>query len=139
MSLLCSCSSSCYSCTYRRLSCNGLLKGELCRRHDAVVDAVERVAWQVGAQVRKEVEGLDPDSKQRPDLQIVFPGRMLLADVCVSHPLTARAIMQNRSTASSWQSTKNRKYAGVASHLGAELMNVCVADWRRMRSGWYEP
>ena len=108
------------------LSCNGLLKGELSRRHDAVVDAVERVAWQVGAQVRKEVEGLDPDSKQRPDLQIVFPGRMLLADVCVSHPLTARAIMQNRSTASSWQSTKNRKYAGVASHLGAELMNVCV-------------
>ena len=30
------------------------------------------------------------------------------------------------STSTFWQSTKNRKYAGVAYHLGAELMNVCV-------------
>ena len=55
-----------------------LINGELSRRHDAVADAVGRVAWQVGAQVRREVAGLDLGSKQRPDLEIVFPGRVLL-------------------------------------------------------------
>ena len=48
------------------LSCYGLINGELSRRHHAVVDAIGRVAWLVGAQVRKEVGGLDPNSVQRP-------------------------------------------------------------------------
>ena len=52
-----------------------------------VADAIARVALQVGGQVRREVEGLDPNSKQRPDLQIAFPGRLLLTDVVVSHTL----------------------------------------------------
>ena len=56
------------------LTCPRLSKGELSRRHDSVVDATARVAWQVGAQVQREVEGLDPNSRLRPDLQIVFPG-----------------------------------------------------------------
>jgi len=47
--------------------------GEVRRRHDAVVNAIGQVAWQVGAQVVREVEGLDPNSRQRPDLQIAFP------------------------------------------------------------------
>ena len=108
----------------------------MARRHDAVVDAVSRVAW-LGAQVRKEVEGLDPTgSRQRPDLQIVFPGRMLLTDVAVSHSLTSGAISRGDSSAAIWQSNKTKKYAGEASHLGAELLNVCVetcGDWRRTR------
>ena len=52
------------------LTCPRLSKGELSRRHDSVVDATARVAWQVGAQVQREVEGLDPNSRLRPDLQI---------------------------------------------------------------------
>ena len=48
------------------LVCTHMKNGELRRRHDAVVDTIARVAGQVGAQVLKEVEGLDPGSKQRP-------------------------------------------------------------------------
>ena len=36
-----------------------------------MADAIGRVAWLVGAQVKREVEGLDWHSNQRPDLQIV--------------------------------------------------------------------
>ena len=72
------------------LTCPRLINGELSRRHNAVVDATARFAWLVGAQVQREVKGLDPNSKRRPDLQIVFPGRMMLADVVVSHSLTQR-------------------------------------------------
>ena len=56
------------------LTCRTLISGKLSRRHDAVVDAIGRVACRVGAQVKKEVDGLDPHSNQRPDLEIVFPG-----------------------------------------------------------------
>ena len=56
----------------------------------SLVDAVSRVARQVGAQVRTEVKELDPHSEKRPDLQIVFPGRMILSDVAVSHMLTPK-------------------------------------------------
>ena len=54
------------------------------------------------------------------DSQIVFPGRMLLTDVVVSHSLTA----QRGSAATRKQGVKNRKYAAVAACLGAELLNV---------------
>jgi hypothetical protein len=41
-----------------KLTCTNLIKGELSRRHDAVVNAIGRVAWMVGGQVKREVEGL---------------------------------------------------------------------------------
>ena len=58
------------------LVCSDPTNGELRRRHDTVADAIGRVAWQVGAQVQREVEGLNPTNNQRPDVQIVFPGRI---------------------------------------------------------------
>lgn len=108
------------------LTCSRLTGGELRHRHDAIADAIGRVAWQVGAQVKREVEGLEADSKQRPDLQIVFPGRMLLTDVVVSHSLTAATVVLGKSAATLWQGRKNRKYATLASRLGAELLNMSV-------------
>jgi hypothetical protein len=108
------------------LVCTNLVRGELSRRHDAVVDAISRVAWMVGAQIRKEVAGLDPNTRKRPDIQIVFPGRMLLTDVVVSHSLTAVQIRESRSSAAKWQTIKNKKYAGVASRIGAELLNMSI-------------
>ena len=69
-----------------------------------------------GAQVRNDVEWLD---EARP--ADCAPGRMLLADVSVSHTLTASAVSQQRSTAANWQSRKSMKYKCVAAHLGAEL------------------
>jgi hypothetical protein len=111
---------------WHSLTCTSLIKGELSRRHDAVVDAIGRVAWMVGAQVKREVEGLDADSRKRPDLEIVFPGRRLLTDVVVSHSLTASSIMRGQSLTAQWQGVKNKKYAGVASRIGAELLNVSL-------------
>ena len=108
------------------LACLSLTNGELTRRHDAVVDAIARMAWMVGAQVRREVRGLNPDNKQRPDIQIAFPGRMLLTDVAVTYSLTPYYISATGSSAAVAQRRKRNKYASVASHLGAELLNVCV-------------
>jgi hypothetical protein len=107
------------------LTCSRLV-GEQSRRHHAVVDAIARVAWLVGGQVQREVTGLDPHSKQRPDLHIVFPGRAVLTDVVVSHSLTARRIAQRGSTAAVKQRQKVGKYARMASRLCAELLNVSV-------------
>ena len=116
------------------LSCSDMMRGELTRRHDAVVDAVCRIARQVGAQVKTEVRGLDPHSNQRPDIMLVFPGRVVLADVSVSHSLTPAQIT-NGSAAASQQSKKNAKYAAVASRLGAELLNLAVDSCGGMALG----
>ena len=89
------------------LVCTSLVRGELSRRHDAVVDAVSRVAWIVGAQVKKEVESLDPDSLKRPDLQILKSG-------------TTAPRQENG------RGIKNKKYAGIASRIGAELLNMSI-------------
>lgn len=111
---------------WHSLTCPNLVPGELSRRHDAVVDAIGRIAWQVGAQVRREVEGLNPLNNQRPDLHIVFPGRVLLTDVAVSHALTANHVTRGKTVTVLMQTRKDRKYAGIAARLGAELLNVSV-------------
>ena len=108
------------------LVCSDMANGELRRGHDTVADAISRAARQVGAQVQREVEGLNPSNKQRPDVQIVFPGRMLLTDVAVSHTLTASHIARYESTVLKMQGIKDKKYAGVAARLGAELMNFSM-------------
>ena len=59
-------------------------------------------------------------------MELAFPGRLLLSDVVVSHSLTASAVDHGKSTALIWQTLKNRKYAGVASRLGAEMLNMSV-------------
>ena len=70
-----------------------------------------------------EVEGLNPCSKQRPGLEIVFPGRVLLTDVPVSHPLTANGIAYRRSSAVTWQRRKSKNYAEVAR---ASALRCCL-------------
>lgn len=101
-------------------------KGELTRRHDAVVEAISHVARQVGAQVSTEVKGLNPLSNQRPDIQIVFLGRLILTDVTISHSLTPAQVKIGRTATVSRQGTKNARYAGIASRLGAEPLNVSI-------------
>jgi hypothetical protein len=111
---------------WHMLTCTSLFPGELSRRHNAVVDTIARVAWMVEAQVQREVAGLDPSSAARPDLHIVFPGRVLLTDVTVSYSLTASNVLSGRSTATDRQRRKNSKYGAVASRIGAELLNVSI-------------
>ena len=69
---------------------------------------------------------------QRPDLQIAFSGRLLLTDVVISHLLTAARIERGKSRVVEPQGKKNRKYAAVASRIGAELLNVSVDSCGRM-------
>ena len=108
------------------MTCAPLTRGELTSRHDAVVNATARVARLVGAQVQSEVEGLDPHSTKRPDLLIVFPGRMLLVDVVVTHSLTSSRIARGQNGAATKQAEKQKKYAGVASWLGSELLSLSL-------------
>jgi len=108
------------------LSCSSLKMTEVSHRHNAVADAVGRVAGWVGAQVRREVKELDPYSNQRPDLLLAFPGRMILTDVVVCTALTPGGVARDQPMASKLQGRKQKKYAGVAAHLGAELLNVSV-------------
>ena len=124
------------------LTCNRL-KHEQHRRHNAVVETIARVAWLVGGQVQREVTGLDPRSKQRPDMQIVFPGRIILSDVIVSHSLTSNRVarrvpIKRRTVAASSEAVKARKYAKVASRLGAELLNVSVDTSGGLAGGAFE-
>src|ERR1700752_1139226 len=79
-----------------------------------------------GAQTQREVKGLDRNNNNRPDLQVLFPGRMLLTDVVISHPLTNSRIRQSRSSATSQQWNKDNKYSNVASRLGIELLPFSV-------------
>lgn len=51
---------------------------------------------------------------------------MLLTDVVVSRTMTSSNVASGHSTAVMWQARKNRKYAGLASRLGAELLNLSV-------------
>jgi hypothetical protein len=108
---------------------------EQIRRHDAVVDAIARVARQVGAQVHTEPKRLDRSSKQRPDIQIVFPGRVLLSDVAVTHSLTPSAVDNRKHGATVQQHVKDGKYARVASQMGAELLNVAIETSGSLASG----
>ena len=84
--------------------------------------------------MQREVKGLNPDNNQRPDVQIVFPGRMILTDVAVSHTLTAYHIGHASSSAGKKQYAKDKKYADVAARLGAELLNFSVESSGGMAS-----
>ena len=59
-------------------------------------------------------------------------------DVSVSHSLTVYLIARGSSSASSWQSRKNTKYAPVAARLGAELLNMCADASGGMATGAFE-
>ena len=108
------------------LSCPALMYGEGCTRHNEIRDALQHVAMMVGAQTKREVEGLNEDHKIRPDLQIVFPARMLLTDVVVAHPLTSSHISRPKSVAGVKQQEKRQKYGSVAAKIGAELLPFAV-------------
>jgi hypothetical protein len=108
------------------LSCPALTSGEGYARHNDIRDALQHVAMLTGAQTRKEVEGLSEDSKVRPDLQILFPARMILTDVVVAHPLTSSHVARRQSVAGLKQQQKRAKYGSTAAKVGAELLPFAV-------------
>jgi hypothetical protein len=103
--------------------------GEGNTRHNEIADVLQHTALLLGAQARREVKGLAHKSKVRPDLQIFFPGRMLLTDVVVSHPMTASRVERHQSSTKTAQHNKQTKYSTMAARLGAELLPFSVATY----------
>ena len=48
----------------------------------------------MGIRAQLEPRGLDGSSHLRPDLLLTLPGRQILSDVAVIHPLTAGAVVR---------------------------------------------
>jgi hypothetical protein len=111
------------------LSCAAMTTGEGNIRHNEIADVLQHTALLLGAQARREVKGLAEKSKVRPDLQIFFPGRMLLTDVVVSHPMTASRVERHQSSTTTAQHNKQTKYSTMAARLGAELLPFSVATY----------
>ena len=101
------------------LTCSKLSKGEISTRHDQVAEQVSRCAQLLGIRARREVTGLSEDASLRPDLLLTLPGRTVLSDVVVCHPL-APGTRNTRgarrlATAKAKETTKNKKYAHLSS------------------------
>ena len=102
------------------VSCSTLTRDEISVRHDSVSRALYRCALLMGLTARLEPTGLDPNPKSRlrPDLLLTLPGRHILTDVAVVHPLTAGRQKAEEShamlgAARSMEAAKRRKYAAL--------------------------
>ena len=101
------------------LSCSKLRHAEITTRHDSVSRALYRCALLMGLPARLEPTGLDPDSDLRPDLLLTLPGRHVLTDVAVVHPLGPGKVRDGKShgvlsTARHAEAGKRRDYAHIA-------------------------
>ena len=113
------------------LTCKKVQGGEQIRRHNGVVNALYKTALIIGAQVVREPVKLSAGDGRRPDLQIVLPGRHILADVAVCHPLTQRVAKHGLAwtatgVAREKERTKRKKYSGTATLHGAEFLPFVV-------------
>ena len=96
-----------------------------------MVNALYKTALTIGAQVVREPVKLSTGDGRRPDLQIVLPGRHILADVAVCHPLTQRVAKHGLAwtatgVAREKERTKRKKYSGTATLHGAEFLPFVV-------------
>jgi len=113
------------------LTCPKLSKGELNVRHDDVGRAIYHSALLMGLRAQHEVKGLDDTSDLRPDVLLTLPGRQILTDVAIAHPLAPGAVRQAKSTnelgcARAVESFKRRKYARLSSLRGFEQLPFVV-------------
>ena len=121
-------------CHYTR-SCKKVQVLEVNARHDEVVNVLYRSALLMGIQAVREPAGLHSSDARCPDLQLVLPGRHIISDVCVTHPLAPSWIRKSCKTtgaARSKQTTKHRKYRETAAQLHAELLPFCVETYGGM-------
>jgi hypothetical protein len=113
------------------LTCKKVQGGEQTRRHNEVVNALYKTALVIGAQVAREPVKLSARDGTRPDLQIVLPGRHILTDVAVCHPLTQRATKHGLAwtatgVAREKQRRKRKKYSGTAALQGADFLPFVI-------------
>ena len=111
------------------MSCAKLSRGEITVRHDDVGRTLHRNALTLGLKAQLEPKGLQADTDLRPDLLISLPGRTILTDVVVCHPLAPGAVKQQRSklaNARKVEQRKKRKYAKLASQRRYEMLPFAV-------------
>ena len=106
-------------------------------RHDEVVNVLYRSALLMGIQAQREPAGLHSTDGRCPDLQLVLPGRHIISDVVVTHPL-APSRVKNRT---SWTTTgaarrsqnkKRTRYTKTAVDNNAELLPFAVETYDGM-------
>ena len=114
---------------WHHLACTAMTNSEGNIRHNEIADVLQHTALLLGAQARREVKGLAHKSKVRPDLQIFFPGRMLLTDIVVSHPMTTSRVQRGDASTTVAEHGKRTKYSNLAARLGAELLPFSVATY----------
>jgi hypothetical protein len=113
------------------LTCRKVQPLEVNARHDEVVNVLYRSALLMGIQAVREPAGLDSGDGRCPDLQLVLPGRNIISDVCVTHPLApgrvkSRVSWTSTGAARRAQSIKHSKYRETAARHRAELLPFCV-------------
>jgi hypothetical protein len=114
-----------------------VVPNEVNARHDEVVNMLYRSALLMGVQAVREPVGLHLDDGRCPDLQLVLPGRNIISDVCITHPLAPTKVRKRISwtttgAARTSQTTKHRKYREVAARHHAELLPFCVETYGGM-------
>jgi hypothetical protein len=119
------------------LTCTMVRPAELNARHDEVVNVLYRCALMMGIQAVREPAGLDSDDGRCPDLQLVLPGRHIISDVVVTHPLGPsrvkdRVSLTTLGAARQYQNIKRGKYRRTAAQNLAELLPFCVETYGGM-------
>jgi hypothetical protein len=113
------------------MTCKKLGKGEVNVRHDEVETALYRSALMMGLQAIRQPTGLDPKSDLRPDLMLILPGRRILTDVAICHPLAPGRREKGTShrtlgTARVIEENKRKKYTKIKVQHEMELLPFVV-------------
>jgi hypothetical protein len=85
----------------------------------------------MGLKAQLEVKGLDASRRLRPDLLLSLPGRLILTDIAVCHPLAPGMLRNGLGTrmlgrAKYMEGEKRRKYAKLSSQRQYELLPFAV-------------
>jgi hypothetical protein len=116
------------------LSCHSLRNGEVTVRHHTVNSALYRCALTMGLPARLEPTGLDPKSDKRPDMLLSLPGRRIITDVAIVHPLAPGKVRNRKShtqlgAARIKENAKRRHYTGLVTlhsyQLHPFVMETC--------------
>jgi hypothetical protein len=109
------------------MTCTNLTNGEVTVRHDEVESALYRSALAMGLQAVRQPKGLYTSSDLRPDLLVILPGRRILTDVAICHPLAPARLKRATSlrtlgTALRIEGDKRRKYTKKKAQYQVELL-----------------
>ena len=122
------------------LTCESRRRGEVTVRHDDVARALYRVALTMGLKAQLEPKDLDPSRRLKPDLLLSLPGRLILTDIAVCHPLAPGMLrngqgMRMLGRAKTMEGVKRRKYAKLSSLRQYELLPFAVETYGGLAPG----